>query len=66
MVSLTLELNTTIDAAWLASACPGTGIGFVPLDDADQQIEKNLAFGGRKRLEHSAAEAALRGVYTLI
>jgi hypothetical protein len=55
-----------IDAAWLASARPGTGIDFVPLDDADQQIEKNLAFGGRKRCEHPAAEATLRGVYVLI
>jgi hypothetical protein len=66
MVSLFLYLNMMIDAVSLASARPRTGIGFVPLDDPDQQIEENLAFGGRKRREHPAAEATLRGVYALI
>src|SRR5262245_35578542 len=66
MVSLMPLSNRMINTTWLASAVSGTGIGFIPLDDADQEIEEDFAFGGRKRRKHSVAEATLRGVYALI
>src|SRR6266851_1751074 len=52
-----------LQSAALAAAGAGAGVGAVSLDDADEQVEKKLALGGRERCQHPLVGSAGPGSY---